>query len=346
MSESTEVSFWEQPGIDPFIEWLADPENTGLLHSNKNAFNRKTKDELAAFVFERSGVRWTHGQVSFRVQYAKRKYKAADELLKSLKLDEHTFDGSATRKKMLELCPFYFRFDNSAHPARRKSTSSHYPSLTYRQNLAVVVEAGRDDQSADESLEGSSDEDLDGTGFDLSAGGASWDDGGDDNDYFEEEDFTREDREPYSKRRKLDRAVFDAFDANVKRLKVITDTANIAVRVLDMERTGELERQMKAQDARETEWTALVSERERDLEVRMKSRERVLEETWKRRSLELEEELKRRTQELESRYKRQLDDLLCQRGNFREEQEEFNRKRDSLLMELAVLKAGKKATEP
>ncbi|KAF9928686.1 hypothetical protein BGZ67_006831 [Mortierella alpina] len=80
---SKNIPFWVQHGIVPFVTWLANAKNHIRFNKNKAVSGETTNemlDKLHAYVKDNNGIECPRGQVKGKIQYAKKKYDAANKL--------------------------------------------------------------------------------------------------------------------------------------------------------------------------------------------------------------------------------------------------------------------------
>ncbi|KAF9318587.1 hypothetical protein BG006_003171, partial [Podila minutissima] len=155
-ANSKKVSFWSQPGIIPFVNWLTDPDNHKTLNKKKTVAGETTNemlDKLRTYVKDKSGVDWTREQVKGKIQYAKKKYDEANKLRKA------TGEGNDTttlRERMLVICPYFDQFHAVYGSSLARNPPPPHQSVKYPGDKTIDMES---EEETDDIEESSSDED-------------------------------------------------------------------------------------------------------------------------------------------------------------------------------------------
>ncbi len=113
-STEKKKSFWTQPGISTFVDWITNPENYERLYKPKAISGEKNGDilkEIAEHVNSKGNTAWTGDTVKQKISYAKSQYIKAFQLTrKTGEGDGGGEDSLSLQARKLELCPFFDRF--------------------------------------------------------------------------------------------------------------------------------------------------------------------------------------------------------------------------------------------
>ncbi|KAF9964407.1 hypothetical protein BGZ70_006504 [Mortierella alpina] len=166
-SATTKKSFWRQPGMAAFVDWITHPANFDRLYRPKANSNEKSRyilEDIAEYVNSKDNTAWTGGTVKQKLYYAKSQYSKAAQLMANIPtgynavVDDNDDDPLEARK--LELCPFFDRFhavyspkSNADLPPPRQSGS--------RPENRVIVESSPETSD----LEDYPHQDYDGDGY-------------------------------------------------------------------------------------------------------------------------------------------------------------------------------------
>ncbi|CAO3567064.1 unnamed protein product [Mortierella alpina] len=125
-------SFWTQPGITAFVDWITDPDNHARVYKQRSMSGERILDiqaRIAEYVNAKCSTTWTWENVKQKVAYAKAQYTRAALLRR--KAGETEDDLRAMR---LDLCPYFDRFHAvyEASLPKRATTASSRHSLGKR----------------------------------------------------------------------------------------------------------------------------------------------------------------------------------------------------------------------
>jgi len=156
-TDSKKSSFWTQPGIVPFVSWLTDPDNHKTLNKKKTTAGETTNemlDKLRAYVKDKSGIEWTREQVKGKIQYAKKKYDAANKLRTSTGEGN---DITTLRSRMLDHCPYFDQFHAVYSSSLARNPPPPHQSVKYPGDRTIDMES----EEETDDLDGSSSEEDD-----------------------------------------------------------------------------------------------------------------------------------------------------------------------------------------
>ncbi|KAF9287998.1 hypothetical protein BGZ68_000953 [Mortierella alpina] len=116
--DSKRPPFWSQEGMVPFVDWITTPANHAALLNHRRSSTSSSSGEtmsqalerLRAYVKEKTGVKWLQSQIRSKLQYARKKYDMARKLGESRTSLRDT-DTAKLRRRMLDLCPYYEKFN-------------------------------------------------------------------------------------------------------------------------------------------------------------------------------------------------------------------------------------------
>ncbi|KAF9564832.1 hypothetical protein EC968_004418 [Mortierella alpina] len=305
-------SYWAQPGIPAFIDWLTNQDNHKRLYTHRNLTGERVIDihaSIAEYVNSRASTAWTIDHVKQKVAYARLQYRRALDLIRRTGETE-----GALHARKLEICPYYDRLHvmyGSTLPGKLRSPSPSPPPRQLRKDRGkrMIVESSSDasdfeDYSPHDHEDGRQEQGEKGEGS-ASRSQASKDNG----------QRLANKRHGQEKKQSL-----ESMGAMLDDLKKQTTAMTAANESLRASWEGQHEKVLKQ----------YVKEHEELLHQRVEEREKMLQQ----RTQEREKMLQQRAQELDEVYERRRKVLEVEKEDFKAERERIMRRLEADRQEL------------
>ncbi|KAF9568143.1 hypothetical protein EC968_003001 [Mortierella alpina] len=285
----------------PFVHWLTNPQNNTSLNKTKTVSGETTNemmDKLRAYVQDKSGVEWTREQAKGKIQYAKKKYDAAN-MTRLLSAGEDN-DDTTLRSRMLA----HFRLpgDNTTLDMEPDQETDDIEEVESEDD--IVIESSREQSVASSSGKGKAPASK-----------------------------HRKTERP----KRLSTSDLRILMEEVRAIGTGGGGGSVGMLIeLDKERLKQITRREQVLEERENSFQTRWLEMERALDEKLKKREQEFDEKLRKREQELDEKLGKREEELEMKYKWRMEELELDRIELRAMQKEFQETQKAAMANFVV----------
>ncbi|KAG0211047.1 hypothetical protein B0O80DRAFT_497149 [Mortierella sp. GBAus27b] len=316
VKEKDKKTFFNAEGMDTFVDWITDAENYERLTKKRPISGHKltdVHDDIAKYVNSLHGTTWDRSTVKSKLQYVKKKYDQARDIMSST--GEGNTDTETLSDRVLILCPPFDKLDTVFGTSLSRNPLPPVQTLP-PQHGDPVNPRGPTPEMVDEGDVGDVDSDY--QSIDDTASHS-----------------TRESSSDRgNKRRKTDKNPSATLQEHFNLVAQAAERQRIAKDNM----TDELRRRHEAIETRERDLTERLLDIERKHhEMLMKREEQHWEMLAKR-----EEEHREQLQRQWDRRMRELDDEKAEfkeeKAEFKEEKAQFRKERDEMLQDVAAMK--------